>query len=114
MKEKELKLQIEQQIEKVRAEMRRIGFWRDAPVTPSNGEALFSGRTFEEWLQFEYLVQVEQSLSDKMQKPALDYKVGLAALRQYDYHSSVPLAMGLLDLLEVLEKLVSAWKGKIA
>lgn len=83
------------------------------PRHPSASEALYSGRTFEEWLQFEYLVQVEESLHDKARKPALDYKVGLAALRQYDYHSSVPEAMGLLALLETLEETVSAWTGGI-
>ncbi len=108
-----MKQQITTHIELVRAEMRRIGYRLDVPATPSNSEALYSGRPFEEWLQFEYLAGLEQSLADNKKRPVLDYKIGLAALRQYDYHSIVPEAMGLLALLQTLEKMVADWKNHL-
>jgi uncharacterized protein YqcC (DUF446 family) len=98
-------------IEKVRAiegEMRRIGYWSNAAPDKLNECELYAGVSFERWLQFVFLPRVSAAakVSDFQQIPP--YRVGLAALRQYDYHSEIKEAHPLMRLCHDLEKLLDA------
>src|SRR6478609_1142552 len=95
--------------EKVRAietEMRRIGYWSDAPSPPVDPTKPYGGMSFEQWLQFVFLpsVSIAAHSGDFSQVPG--YRVGLAALRQYDYHSTIEEAFPLMRLCHDLEKLL--------
>lgn len=92
-----------QQLERIEAEMRRIGFWTD---TPPQLEAIESGQvfpTFEQWLQCVFLPKArEDAKKGKSQK---NYELGLQAMREYDYHSRIEEAHPLMCLLRDYDKL---------
>jgi uncharacterized protein YqcC (DUF446 family) len=93
-------------VDAIAAEMRRIGYWSMGEAPRPNPQVLFFGMTFEKWLQFEYLPKVRQACSVGDESVIPPYRVGLAALRQYDYHSYDPTAQQLLLLCNTLEKLL--------
>ena len=84
-----------EKLDKIEAEMKRIAFWEDAPVKPV---------TFEHWLQFTFLPNARAAAA-KGKYPEKS-QVGLMAMRQYDYHSHVPEAQELLNLLSEFDALI--------
>lgn len=94
--------EIAAKLDAIEAEMKAIGFWADDP--PQSTGPL-DGAGFEVWLQTVFLPNARDavrtgSFPEKSQ-------VGVLALRQYDYHSQVPKAFGLLRLLNEFDDLIN-------
>jgi uncharacterized protein YqcC (DUF446 family) len=94
-------------VDQVEGEMRRVGYWSNSSAPALDQTALFSGVSFEKWLQFEYLPKLREAIRNNVFAAVPPYKVGLSALRQYDYHSSVPEAHQLMELCFELESLLA-------
>ena len=104
-----------QKLDEIEAEMKRIGYWRDQPsdlsAQAARGEvrSYLDAPSFESWLQTLFLPNARQAVQTNT-LPA-DSQVGLMAMRQYDYHSSVPEAHGLMRLLSEFDGLVRSHRG---
>ena len=114
-------------IDSIEAEMKRIGYWNPRLsnlLGLANSGALdnyLEAPTFELWLQYILVPRARKAVSDRT-LPA-ESNVGVMAVRQYDYHSHIPEAQQLLDLLcrfdaaikeyHRLEKM-PAWKHLLA
>ena len=96
---------ISQQIDKIEAEMKRIGFWYENPpdFTVNN---YTEAPTFEMWLQCIFIPNVKKAIETGNYPEKSE--VGLMAMRQYDYHSFVPQAATLLSLLQEFDKLIES------
>jgi uncharacterized protein YqcC (DUF446 family) len=100
-----------EKLDQVEAEMRRIGYWQEA-VPPEWQEKVDAGQvrsyleapTFELWLQTVFLPHAREA-SRTGNLPS-DSSVGVMAMRQYDYHSSIPEAHDLMRLLFEFDELV--------
>ena len=96
--------------------MKRIGYWHSSPpdlqAQVARGElrSYLDAPSFELWLQALFLPNARDSVqADTL--PA-DSQVGLMAMRQYDYHSVVPEAQGLMKLLNEFDDLVRRHKRR--
>ena len=94
--------------------MRRIGYWQESPpdlqAMVARGElrSYLDAPSFEVWLQTLFLPNARRAVeTDSL--PA-DSQVGVMAMRQYDYHSSIPEAHGLMRLLYDFDELVRRHK----
>ena len=87
--------------------MQRIGFWSVGPVSAPDSSMLYAGLPFEQWLQFIFLPAVEVAAPTNDFTAVPRYRVGLAALRNYDYHSIVEEALPLMRLCQQLEALLA-------
>ena len=94
-------------VDQVEVEMRRIGYWSHISAPALDQTAVFSGVSFENWLQFEYLLKLREAISCNVFTAVPPYRIGLSALRQYDYHSSIPEAHHLMKLCFELENLLA-------
>jgi uncharacterized protein YqcC (DUF446 family) len=98
------------QLDKIEAEMRRIGYWNDDPpdleaqVAAGRIRTFLDAPSFELWLQCIFLPHARTAVrNESLPKQS---QVGVAAMRQYDYHSHVPDAQILLGLLHDFDALV--------
>ena len=96
-----------EKVREIETEMRRIGYWSDAPSQPVDSTKLYGGVSFEQWLQFVFLPGVSDADRSGDFGAVPGYRVGLAALRQYDYHSTIEEAFPLMHLYQDLEKLLA-------
>lgn len=104
---------IGRKLDEVEAEMKRIGFWSADP--PDLQAAVAQGRmrsfldapSFELWLQQIFLPNARKAVADAS-LPAQS-QVGVMAMRQYDYQSTVPEAQTLLELLSTFDELVEGY-----
>jgi uncharacterized protein YqcC (DUF446 family) len=92
-------------LDEVEAEMKRIGYWVDEPP-PTGPVKSFLDIPFELWLQTVFLPHAREAVRTR-KYPERKSMVGLAALRQYDYHGTVTEALPLMDLLYEFDKLVN-------
>ena len=99
-----------QKLDQIEAEMKRIGYWQmnppDLKTKAAQGQmrSYLDAPSFELWLQAVFLPNARQAVeTDAL--PA-DSQVGVMAMRQWDYHSSVPEAHGLMRLLYDFDELV--------
>ena len=97
------------QLDRIEAEMRRIGFWTsDAPDLPEvregRSKSYLDAPSFELWLQQVFLPNARRAAAEA--SLPRESNVGTMAMRQYDYHSSVPEAQDLLQLLRDFDELV--------
>ena len=90
--------------------MKRIGYWQENPPDLqskfASGEmrSYLDAPSFELWLQTIFLPNARHRVqSDDLPS---DSQVGLMALRQYDYHSSIPEAHPLMQLLNEFDDLI--------
>ena len=97
-------------LERIEAEMKRIGFWSENPPPllemANRGElrTYLDAPSFAQWLQCVFLARAHEAIkSDAMPSSS---SVGEMARRQYDYHSHVPEAQTLLKLLRAFDLLV--------
>lgn len=103
-----------QKLDQIEAEMRRIGYWQGSPpdlqADLARGElcSYLDAPSFESWLQTVFIPNARRAIETDI-LPAVS-QVGLMAMRQYDYHSSVPEAHGLMRLLSEFDDLVSRHK----
>lgn len=97
-------------LDEIEAEMRKIGFWQQNPpdlrAAFARGEmsSYLDAPSFELWLQCVFLPNARESVATNSLPE--DSQVGVMAMRQYDYHSDVPEARRLVDLLHGFDKLV--------
>ena len=98
------------QLDAIEAEMRRIGYWTDNPpdlqaaVQAGEVRSFLDAPSFELWLQSIFLPNA-RAAAQSGTLPSQS-QVGLMAMREYDYHSHVPQAQGLLELLRDFDKLI--------
>ncbi|HEX4350290.1 MAG TPA: YqcC family protein [Verrucomicrobiae bacterium] len=99
-------------LDQVEAEMKRIGYWQENPpdlrARYASGElqSYLDAPSFELWLQVIFLPNAREAVqTDELPSGS---QVGTMALRQYDYHSSVPEAGDLVRLLNEFDDLVIA------
>ncbi|RXK55638.1 hypothetical protein ESB00_07050 [Oleiharenicola lentus] len=91
-------------IDLIEAEMKRIGYWTVGECPPLDPKQIYSGISYPAWLQFVFLPGVRRGVEAGDLRAIPQYRVGLAALRQYDYHSEIPEAHPLMNLCFELEK----------
>lgn len=103
-----------QKLDQVEAELRRLGYWQEHPpdlqARVARGElrSYLDAPSFESWLQTIFLPNAREAVAtDSL--PG-DSQVGLMALRQYDYHASVPEAHHLVQLLSEFDEMVKHHK----
>ena len=83
--------------------MKAIGFWQEPPP---HSTGFLDETGFEAYLQSAFLPAARKRIAaDDLPEKS---QVGLMALRQYDYHSSVPEAFPLMRLLHEFDDLVMA------
>jgi uncharacterized protein YqcC (DUF446 family) len=101
---------LSQKLDEIETEMKRIGYWQDNPpdlqAQVARGElrSYLDAPSFELWLQALFLPNARHAVATDT-LPA-DSQVGVMAMRQYDYHSVVPKAHGLMKLLYEFDDLV--------
>jgi uncharacterized protein YqcC (DUF446 family) len=93
------------QLNLIEVELRRLGWWLDSlhPPSPPDSTKLFGGRPFPQWRQYEFLPHAR--LAVQTGELRLSSAVGLAAMRQYDYHSQLLEAFPLVSLLRRFDDL---------
>jgi uncharacterized protein YqcC (DUF446 family) len=107
--------QIFNQLDRIELEMKRIGYWSDVPSNLleqfRNGtfRAFNDSPSFESWLQHVFLVNARAAV--RKNKIPSQSQVGLMAMRQYDYHSSIPEAHPLMKLLSEFDAIVEGRAG---
>jgi uncharacterized protein YqcC (DUF446 family) len=105
---------LSQKLDEIEAEMKRIGCWHanppDLQAKAARGElrSYLDAPSFELWLQGLFLPNARHAA--QTQTLPSDSQVGLIAMRQYDYHSVVPEAHGLMKLLYEFDDLVRSHK----
>ena len=109
-REKRTHPKILEQLNRIEAEMKHIGYWSANPpdllAAAERGElkSYLDAPTFELWLQALFLPRARQAAQDD-QLPAQS-QVGEMARRQYDYMSYDPKAEHLLNLLRRFDDLI--------
>ena len=97
-------------LEEIETEMKSIGFWKDsdpdfqAAVARGEIESYMDAPSFESWLQFVFLPNAREAVATDTLPT--DSQVGIMAMRQYDYHSTLPEALRLVNLLHEFDRLV--------
>lgn len=92
-------------LDEIEAEMKRIGYWADAPQM--DGEPHFiDAPSFELWLQCVFLPHAREA-AEQGEYPVKS-QVGVMAMRQYDYHSYVPEAQTLYQLLSEFDRIIES------
>lgn len=98
-------------LDRIEAEMRRIGFWTDDPpdlladYADGTRRSFLDAPTFELWLQVVFLHNA-RAAARAGALPASS-EVGTMAMRQYDYHAHVPEAQTLLALLHEFDAIIT-------
>jgi len=93
------------QLDLVERELRCLGWWRDdtEPPPPADDGKMFAGLSFPHWLQYKFLPHARSAArADELPTSS---QVGLMAMRQYDYHSTVSEALPLVGLLNEFDRL---------
>ena len=79
--------EVQQHIDGIEAEMKRIGFWSDEPPTPEmyNFTQAFAMDTmpFSYWLQFIFIPRVRSIIAEQGDFPRSS-QVGVQAVREFD------------------------------
>lgn len=92
-------------LREIEAEMKSIGYWSDNP--PSfEAKNYLDAPSFELWLQCVFIPNVLKA-AERHSYPSSS-SVGQMAMKQYDYHSFVPEAQKLLQLLYEFDQLIEA------
>ena len=90
--------------------MKRIGYWMSQPpdllkdYDSGTRKTWLDAPTFELWLQAVFLPRAREAVRTGDLPGSSD--VGGMAQRQYDYHSYVPAAQDLLQLLHEFDRLI--------
>lgn len=99
-----------QKLDQIEAEMKRIGYWQEAPpdlqAAAARGElrSYLDAPSFESWLQTIFLPNARRA-AEIDDLPASS-QVGVMAMREWNYHSSVPEAHDLIKLLYEFDELI--------
>jgi uncharacterized protein YqcC (DUF446 family) len=99
---------LEQKLNEIEAEMKKIGFWQENPpdlqAKFSSGEmrTYLDAPSFELWIQCVFLPNARRAVQTGLLPR--DSQVGVIAMRQYDYHSVIPEALQLVTLLHEFDR----------
>lgn len=99
-----------EKLDAVEMEMKKIGYWSEDPPDLlgqyESGElrSYLDAPSFELWLQCVFLPNARNAVTNN-QFPGSS-QVGLMAMREYDYHSTVPEAHGLMGLLYEFDDII--------
>ena len=99
-------------IDRIEAEMKRIGYWSADPpdlqaeVRDGRLASYLDAPSFELWLQQVFVPNARRAVADHALPR--ESRVGVMAMRQYDYHAFVPEAQGLLAALRDFDAAVEA------
>src|SRR5262245_59261301 len=98
------------QLDAIEAEMKRIGYWSKSPpdlqaeIRAGRLRSFMDAPSFELWLQCVFIPNVRAAVaSNDLPEQS---EVGVMAMRQYDYHSYVPKAQNLFNLLSEFDAIV--------
>ncbi len=97
-------------LDDIEAEMKRIGYWKGDPpdllaeYQAGRMRSFLDAPTFELWLQCVFLPNARAAAAARNLPSGS--QVGLMAQRQYDYHSHIPEAQPLLNLLHRFDAIV--------
>lgn len=98
-----------QKVNEIEEEMKRIKFWSDTmiQINPKDCTEAFCADklTFEQWLQFVFIPNIRQIISEKGKLPD-DGQLGLKAMREYSYMSVEPKSSNLVNLLRAFDQLI--------
>jgi uncharacterized protein YqcC (DUF446 family) len=98
------------QLDAIEAEMKRIGYWSDDPpdliaeIDSGKIKSYLDAPSFELWLQCVFLPRARAAANENTLP--VQSQVSQMAMRQYDYHSHVPEAQQLLELLHAFDALI--------
>lgn len=91
---------IKQQINKIEAELKRLGYWQSSPLSAEayNGQEAFFSDTMSlpQWLQFVFIPRVRETLAGNGEWPSQS-QVGIYAAQQFLFYRPIP---GKPDALE--------------
>ena len=90
-------------LDEIESEMKQIGYWTEDPPAFSVSSYL-EAPTFELWLQCIFIPNAKAA-AESNTYPSKS-QVGLMAMRQYDYHSYVPEAQRLNQLLHEFDRII--------
>jgi uncharacterized protein YqcC (DUF446 family) len=99
-------------LDEIEAELKRIGYWEnnapDLEEKVRSGElnSFLDAPSFELWLQQIFVPHARQAAKDNALPK--ESQVGVMAMRQYDYHTHVPEAQRLFQLLNQFDRLVES------
>ena len=102
-------------LDAIEAEMKRIGYWSKNPpdlrrhYRAGKLKTFLDAPSFELWLQCVFLPNARDAAKSGEFPKRSD--VGVMAMRQYDYHESVPEAQGLRRLLAEFDDIVEDAQG---
>jgi len=101
------------QIDLIESELKRLGFWSNDPpklrskYATGEMKTYLDAPTFELWLQQVFIPNARDAVATgELPKHS---NVGVAAMRQYDYHSNVPEARNLLAMLSDFDEMVERY-----
>jgi uncharacterized protein YqcC (DUF446 family) len=98
------------QLDAIEGELKRLGWWSEGPpdllgqIRAGTMRTYLDAPSFELWLQCVFLPNARDAARGGKFPP--ESQVGLMALRQYDYHSSVPEAHALVNLLHEFDAII--------
>jgi uncharacterized protein YqcC (DUF446 family) len=91
--------QVEQRLSVIEAEMKKIGYWQEAPLPPEayNFQLAFAMDTmaYSQWLQFVFIPRVRSILKSHGDFPSSS-SVGTQALREFDGNPDADQLVSLL------------------
>jgi uncharacterized protein YqcC (DUF446 family) len=97
--------EVQQRIEEIEVEMKRIGYWREGPLPPEayNFTQAFAMDTmpFASWLQFIFIPRVRSIIAERGQFPARSM-VGAQAVREFDGDPNGDRLVGLLSEFDAM------------
>ncbi len=111
-----MKSAILKKLDEIESEMKKIGYWANEPpdllskVESGEVTSFTDAPSFELWLQRVFLKNARDMIT-KNNIPQSS-EVGFMAQRQYDYHSTVMEALGLLKLLHEFDDLIIEYNEK--
>lgn len=101
-----------EKINEIEAELRKIGYWKDGELKvdlrESKEDFCSDKIPFEQWLQFVFIPNVRTMIKEKQPLPD-DSMVGVKAMREWDYQSTVTEALPLINLLSEFDDLVTEY-----
>jgi len=96
------------QIDRIEAEMKRIGYWQDTPPPPENlviTQAFGADKlSFEQWLQFIFVPRVREIIQERGEFPR-NSQVADKAYREWKMWGDAPDTENLIQLLRDFDAL---------
>lgn len=96
---------LQQRIDEIEAEMKRIGLWHSAPLDPAQRafKRAFGADTmsFSQWLQFVFIPRVREIIAERGRFPGQS-QVGAQAVREFDGYNEADQLISFLNRFDTL------------